>query len=143
MHPPQQGHEGFKRQVVFRIGADDWPLLEAAAHKHGSIQAAVLAGIRNLASCPAQAKPHTNSAPAKTADKPKTEHTPASEPIASDPDEELTVREAARLLDLKTGTVAGYIRSGRLPGRYDDGPTWRGWVTPRGAVSNYQRTRQA
>ncbi len=53
-------------------------------------------------------------------------------------DEEIRAREAARLLGLKTDTVAGYIRSGRLPGRYDAAPTWQGWVTTRAAVHAYQ-----
>jgi hypothetical protein len=42
---------------------------------------------------------------------------------------------------LKSGTVRGYIRSGRLPGRYDGDPTWRGWVTTRGAVEAYRAKR--
>src|SRR5919108_1527311 len=49
MHPPDPQKTGFKRQVVFRISTDDWPLLQQAAQEHGSIQAAVLAGLRALA----------------------------------------------------------------------------------------------
>lgn len=49
MHTDSTHPTGFKRQVVFRISAEEWPLLAAAAHEHGSIQAAVLAGIRALA----------------------------------------------------------------------------------------------
>lgn len=59
-----------------------------------------------------------------------------------DPHEEIRVREAAKLLGLKTDTVSGYIRSGRLPGRYDAAPSWRGWLTTRGAVTEYERTRR-
>jgi len=117
MHPPNPGQAGFKRQVVFRIGADDWPLLEAAAREHGSIQAAVLAGIRALThEATAKAAPEK---PPQQPDKPKS--TPAVPapvtPIPStahpDPDEEIPAREAAAVLGLKTSTISGYIRSGR------------------------------
>jgi hypothetical protein len=37
---------GFRRQVVFRIGEDDWPHLEAAAREHGGIQAGIIAALR-------------------------------------------------------------------------------------------------
>ena len=150
MHTNVPAQKGFKRQVVFRISAEEWPLLEAAARKHGSIQAAVIAGIRGLDS--PQPDPDM-AAPNKRETKPKLQKlprqptakptpTPLVETVAVDLDEEIRAREAAKLLGLKTDTVSGYIRSGRLPGRYDAAPTWRGWVTPRGAVSNYQRTRQ-
>lgn len=154
---------GFKRQVVFRIGADDWPTLEAAAREHGSIQAAVLAGIRALnparPATPGEA-PDTTAGQAESGQAkavPKTvlkrkrrrRETPASktpapspEPAALDADEEIRARDAARLLGLKTGTVSGYIRSGRLSGRYDEAPTWLGWLTTRGAVSDYQARRR-
>jgi hypothetical protein len=69
--------------------------------------------------------------------------TPPVEMAALDPHEEIRAREAAKLLGLKTDTVSGYIRSGRLPGRYDAAPGWRGWLTPRGAVIEYERTRRA
>jgi hypothetical protein len=36
----------FRRQVVFRIGEDDWPYLEAAAREHGGIQAGIIAALR-------------------------------------------------------------------------------------------------
>jgi len=62
VHTPTPGKAGFKRQVVFRIDADEWPLLEAAAREHGSIQAAVLAGLRALN--PTPNKPATEDAPA-------------------------------------------------------------------------------
>ena len=48
--------------------------------------------------------------------------------------EEITAREAAAILGIKPDSVRGYIRSGRLPGRYDGEPTWRGWLTTREAV---------
>src|SRR5581483_6492565 len=108
------------------------------------IQAAVIAGIHALA------KPEPTAAPRKAtkarASKRKRtqpvapDPTPASQPV-DDPNEELRAREAAKLLGLKTSTVSGSIRSGRLPGRYDDSPGWLGWVTTRGAVEHYRQQR--
>jgi hypothetical protein len=57
------------------------------------------------------------------------------------PEERIHAREAAALLDLKTGTVKGYIRSGRLPGHYEYGPEG-GWFTTRAAVTRYRRSRR-
>jgi Helix-turn-helix domain len=151
MHTTEPGHAGFKRQVVFRIGADDWQLLQAAAAEHGSIQAAVLAGIHALAPAPSEEQrseiaaatdqADTNDEPEPAA-KPKPSKakparpkpTPAA-PTDPDPNEEITCREAAQLLGLKTSTISGYIRSGRLPGYYSDR-----WLTSRRAVEAY-RTR--
>ena len=62
MHTPTPSQAGFKRQVVFRIDADDWPLLEAAAREHGSIQAAVLAGLRALAAGVTEPDPQPGAA---------------------------------------------------------------------------------
>ena len=99
---------------MIRVGPDDWPLRQQAAERHGSYQAALLAGLRSLTS-------------------------PAA---GFNLDEEIRAREAAKLLGLTTGTVAGYIRNGRIPGRYDDPPTWLGWVTTRRAVEAHRsRTR--
>jgi hypothetical protein len=138
MNPHIQPNPGFKRQVVFRIGTEDWPLLESAAREHGSIQAAVLAGIRALASPvpvgeagKAKVKELHNEALEASAEA-------ASVEVALDPYEEITAREAAALLGLQTSTVSGYIRSERLPGHYDGDPTWRGWLTTRGAVDAYK-----
>jgi hypothetical protein len=140
----QQG-SGFKRQVVFRIGTEDWPLLERAVDQFGSIQAAVVAGLRELASVPEGSvqdagaepsqKPSSRRAEGKSA-RPKTSRSP--EPSTH---EEIPAREAAEILGLKSGTVRGYIRSGRLAGRYDAEPTWLGWLTTRGAVEEYERAR--
>lgn len=58
-----------------------------------------------------------------------------------DADGELTAREAGALLGLKASTISGYIRSGRLPERYDGEPSWGGWMTTRAAVEAY-RSRQ-
>jgi hypothetical protein len=144
MHRSTPANTGFKRQIVFRIGADDWPLLEAAAREHGSIQAAALAGIRALAPSaepkpPAVSAPHTrpllvDPGEAATTVEPRSR--------SEEPDEEIPAREAAALLGLKTGTVSGYIRRGRLPGRYDSEPDWRGWLTTRAAVDSYARNRR-
>jgi hypothetical protein len=143
MHPPHQSQAGFKRQVVFRIDADDWTLLEAAAAEHGSIQAAVLAGIRALTPSTAnEAQAEHTPEPAKA--EPTTEEKSVrQEPIApaataTDPGQEIPAREAAALLGLKTSTVSGYIRSGRLSGRYDGEPNWRGWLTTPDAVAAYR-----
>ncbi len=147
MHTTTPSKAGFKRQVVFRIDADDWPLLERAAHEHGSIQAAVLAGIRALdrpqpdpdlaARKEPETKPNRQKASRRTPATPT--RTPPVETAVLDPHEEIRAREAAKLLGLKTDTLSGYIRSGRLPGRYDSAPTWRGWITTRGDVESYRR----
>ena len=158
MPSPRHGDGGFKRQVVIRVSPDDWPLLQQAAASHGSYQAALLAGLRSLTSPAAgKDKPSTGEAgPAARKTPTKRTHaaarkaavpdTPRSAPpAAAEPinlDEEIRAREAAKLLGLTTGTVAGYIRNGRIPGRYDDPPTWLGWVTTRRAVEAYRsRTR--
>lgn len=146
MHSTDSGNTGFKRQVVFRVGAEDWQALEAAAKEHGSIQAAVIAGIHALAKPEATAAPPKRNATKARASKRKRtqpvapDPTPAPQPV-DDPNEELRAREAAKLLGLKTSTVSGYIRSGRLPGRYDDSPGWLGWLTTRGAVEHYRQQR--
>ena len=137
---------GFKRQVVFRLDLEHWPLLEQAVAAHGSIQAAVLAGLRALGTPqadPLLAKASQPSQPAgKTREQRKEpEDTRATTAAQTNADEEIPARDAARLLGLKTGTVSGYIRTGRLPGRYDEAPTWLGWLTTRAAVDAY-RTRQ-
>ena len=67
--------------------------------------------------------------------------TPSSRKAEAEPLEELTAREAANALGLKTSTVSGYIRSGRLPGRYEGAPTWRGWMTTRSAVDEYLKRK--
>jgi hypothetical protein len=147
MHSRTPGQAGFKRQVVFRIDADDWPLLQAAVREHGSIQAAMLAGIRALTTAPTGTDAPAKKPPSRSASPKPAKPTPAPEtpaaPTASvaDPSEEISAREAAVLLGLKTSTVGGYIRSGRLAGRYDAEPSWRGWLTTRSAVTEYQQRR--
>lgn len=60
---------------------------------------------------------------------------------APDPDDEIPARDAANMLGLKTSTVSGYIRSGRLAGRYAGEPSWQGWLTTRSAVDAYRAAR--
>lgn len=142
MQPPNPGDAAFKRQVVFRISADEWPLLEAAASEHGSIQAAILAGLHALADERASAGDDPAEPPTAEA-----EREPAAQAedqaAAEDPDEEIRAREAAEILGLTRGTVAGYIRSGRLAGRHDNTLSGSGWVTTLRAVRAYQRRVQA
>lgn len=73
------------------------------------------------------------------ATKPQTQATPTSTP----PTTQLGTREAARILGLKVDTVAGYVRSGRLPGHYRDTPGSCGWVTNPRAVNAYKQRLQA
>lgn len=138
---------GFRRQVVFRLDLEHWPLLEQAVAAHGSIQAAVLAGLRALEGPPAEPERTDESRPSRVRAKATRKRDPKPAPPGADDlveaaaAEEIKAREAARLLGLKSGTVRGYIRSGRLPGRYDGGPTWRGWLTTRGAIEAYRARR--
>ena len=141
MHTSKPPPSGFKRQVVFRIGPDDWPLLEQAAAEHGSIQAAVLAGLRALEATRSTARelgeggsPHEEPSQGAAEDAPAA----TDKEIPPAADEEIRAREAAQILGLKSSTIAGYIRSGRLPGRYDETPGRMGWVTSRAAVKEYK-----
>lgn len=149
MPSAHHGDSGFKRQIVVRVGPDDWPLLQHAAAEHGSYQAALIAGLRALATPASPAGSTSNPLKAKVEPKAprnlgpgRTDAHPASVPPPPPIhlDEEIRAREAAKLLGLATSTVAGYIRSGRMPGRHDQAPTWLGWVTTRRAVETY-RTR--
>src|SRR5437763_279285 len=128
MHAPAPANAGFKRQVVFRLAPEEWSLLEAAVSRYGTIQAAVVAGLRALGGAPPLDEPITETvfAPAVSAKAPASaEHergrSSSVEKTAREV-EELTAREAAKALGLKTSTVSGYIRSGRLSGRYDAAP---------------------
>jgi hypothetical protein len=152
MHTPSPESAQFKRQVVFRISAQEWPLLEEAAVRHGSIQAALLAGLRALST-------DRPASVAETADAHAGDPRPVpavqrrSKPAGSrrvvngrretqSPNDELTAREAAALLGLASSTVKGYIRRGRIKGRYDESPTWRGWVMTRRELERYRRRRR-
>ena len=143
MDPGTPQEPAFKRQVVFRIGAEDWTLLQAAARAHGSIQAALVAALRSLAaSSEAVAEPSGSAAPSELRpDARRSGRTPAASPPppSTRNQDEIPSREAAKILGLKAGTVRGYIRAGRLPGRYDGEPDYRGWLTTRGAVDAYRR----
>ena len=133
---------GVKRQVVFRVRPEDWDLLQAAAAEHGSIQAAVIAGIRALRQSPGRVV----EPPIVVPNEPRAGAEPeapdrAEEQSAFEASDEITAREAAELLGVKADTVRGYIRSGRLPGRYVGEPDWRGWLTSQVAVTNYAARR--
>lgn len=134
MRTDHQLDSAFKRQVVFRISADGWPLLQAAVEEHGSIQAAVLAGLQALQET--QAGSPGESAPATPAGQAEPE--PTVEEDRWDPDEVLHARAAAVLLDLKASTVRAYISAGRMPGFHDETPGRSGWYTTRGAVEAYR-----
>jgi hypothetical protein len=128
---------GFRRQIVVRLDAEQWPLLQSAAAEHGSIQRAVVAALQALVqqAAPEPKKPHRGK-------RVKPSVPEATEKAADDEneshDEEISAREAATILGIKPDSVRGYIRSGRLPGRYDGEPTWGGWLTTREAVDRYR-----
>ena len=131
---------GFRRQVVFRLDQDEWRLLERAVATHGSIQAAVIAALQALDSPQRQSPPAPASEADAASSRPAASPSADAEATASDPldpDEEITAREAAQLLELKPDTVRAYIRTHRIAGRYDAEPTWRGWLTTRRAVTDY------
>lgn len=140
MNAPTPASPGFKRQVVFRLGVEEWPLLEAAVSEHGSMQAALLAGLRALNPTPEERDPteETRQKPRPSRRKPKRK---AAKSERSREEEEMSARDAAQLLGVKPDTVRGYIRTGRLPGRYEGEPTWRGWLTTRAAVESYRAGR--
>jgi hypothetical protein len=163
MHAPSPENAQFKRQIVFRVTPEQWPLLEQAAAKHGSIQAALLAGLRALIPDKPPATPTraageaARTAPEQGRVKPsrpkrqrganpgkrprKAQPTPKTEVATPSPEEEVMAREAAAVLGLKPSTVKGYIRAGRINGRYDEGPPWRGWVLTRRELERYRRNR--
>jgi hypothetical protein len=138
MHPSP-----FRRQVNFRVGADDWPLLEALAREHGGIQAGLLAAVRVYAVQRLQVA--SASPPAKAAE--ASPHGEAQSPADSGPETpqpsrsrepferrrpqaarrevarasvELNVLEAAPVLGLSPGSLRGAIRRGTRPGRRTD-----------------------
>lgn len=80
----------FRRQVVVRIPAEDWSLLEDAAREHGSQQAAVLAGLRELRrqrETPTTAKPAPRPAPPRSKEPPTDPPAPPTTPPGdADPD---------------------------------------------------------
>lgn len=142
MNAPTPKNPGFKRQVVVRLDAEEWPLLETAVAEHGSMQAAILAGLHAL-----KQRSGTEAVapkPNKKRQTPRGSQKPARKPVGKArpaADEEIPAREAAELLGIKPDTVRGYIRTGRLAGRYEGEPTWRGWLTTRSAIDAYRCAR--
>ncbi len=121
---PSTSPHAFRRQVTFRLGADDAPLLELAARAHGGIQAGIVAALRAYASQRLQPAAEREPEPAVLAAEPA----PASEQPKprqprSEPDEgtvELNLSEASDILDLTPATLRAGIREGRRPGRVRD-----------------------
>jgi hypothetical protein len=70
---------GFQRQVVFRITAEDWPLLEAAAKEHGSQQAAIIAALRALADSGARGRAASEAEPPEPVQNPKADAQPGEQ----------------------------------------------------------------
>jgi len=119
------------------------------AREYGSIQAALLAGLKALNAPPeqpaaAEAIPAAAARPCpkrKPTQQPPTRAEPPTQTL--DPDEEITAREAASQLDLKPSTVKSYIRNGKIDGRYDASPTWRGWVLTRREFERVRKRRRS
>jgi excisionase family DNA binding protein len=122
-------------------------LLQAAAAEHGSIQAAVIAGLHALRPEGTETSdeppdPLPTSAPGEALALGEPDGLEATDTRPGlEPDDEITAGEAAELLGLKANTIRGYIRTGRLPGRYDAAPDWRGWLVNRQAVTEYAEQR--
>ena len=141
MNNPPPTPDRFKRQVSVRVSPEESALLEAAAREHGSNQAALIAGLRALSPIPEKATNTAQAPKMATTEKPA-EETPSKTAAATnetpqlDPNEEILARQAAALLGLEISTVKGYIRSGRIDGRYDQE---RGWITTRRAVQGYAK----
>lgn len=146
MHTPQPSRAGFRRQVVVRLDPEQSALLDRAASEHGSIQAALVAALHALAhqkTGPPSGAKAAETQPVEPEPPTSTQEGQPKQPATTPEDcEEVTAREAAAILGLKPGTVRGYIRNGRLAGRYDDSPTWLGWLTTRGAVADYAIRRR-
>lgn len=126
---------GFRRQVTFRIGPEEAPLLEAAARVHGGIQAGVLAALRAYAAQRLQASLTEREAtealpspPRPPADEEKLQRQSArpSQHEGRPPDPapertvELNVSEAAPLLGLSAASLREKIKRGGHPGRRGD-----------------------
>lgn len=128
---------GFRRQVCFRLGRDEWPLLEAAIRAHGGIQAALIAALRTHAAKLLDDQLRIVSEPAEPARAagprrpPIADHHPrASARVARDPDirgddlVELNLAEAAPGLGIKPASLRKQIKSGRRPGRQGTNGYW-------------------
>ncbi|MGD0272782.1 MAG: hypothetical protein ABSB96_03530 [Gaiellaceae bacterium] len=129
---------GFRRQVVFRIGEDDWPYLETAAREHGGIQAGIIAALRAHAAQrlapPAEPSPvpellgatePTLESGRPVSSKRRAESARSEEDggatlasrSASRDMVELNVAEAAALLGLRPESLRSAIKRGARPGR--------------------------
>ena len=116
----QPSDNGFRRQVTFRIGPEDAPLLEVAARANGGIQAGIVAALRAYTAGrlqPAESEPERE--PQK--DTPTIEPTlpPAPRPTVplAGTMVELNIAEAAALLGLSATTLRERIKRGTHPGR--------------------------
>jgi hypothetical protein len=139
LESPSRTTSGFRRQIVFRIGEDDWPHLEAAAREQGGIQAGIIAALRAYAAQRLSAPP----TPVTVAEPP--EKTAAASPGAEEPAQprstrrrpepastrkqgeasgaaerelvELNLAEAAPIFGLTPTSLRAQIKRGTRPGR--------------------------
>jgi hypothetical protein len=124
----------FRRQVVFRIGEEDWPYLEAAAKEHGSIQAGIIAALRaqavrrlapeaeatptDVSPTPEVAVPARVEEPRRSSARSKVESHGARAACSTAQDTvELNVAEAAPVLGLQPDSLRAAIKRGARPGR--------------------------
>lgn len=115
--------DGFQRQVNFRISADDWPLLEAAARDHGGIAAGLLAGLRSLAE-----KRLATARPTATPPAPAPSEPPSERPEQQRESEWwLELAEVASILNTKPPTVRRWAETSATTSfaRDDDGDAVR------------------
>ena len=116
----------FRRQVTFRIGPEDAPLLELAARVHGGLQAGILAALRahaadRLRESPAREREpdEANEPPAESDAEAATAREPAV--LAFDQGEdnlvELNVGEASSILGISAAILRGQIKRGTASGR--------------------------
>jgi hypothetical protein len=117
MESNEQAPTGFRRQVTFRIGPADAPLLELVARAHGGIQAGIVAALRAHAAERLQPPP-TDKLSVKP-DAPAHEPEAARDREADESDEtvELNVGEAAAALRVTPSTLRERIKRGTHPGR--------------------------
>jgi len=130
---PRGNDGGFRRQVTFRIGAEDASFLDAAAREHGGIQSGILAALRAYAAQRLQAaatppvseEEDVGARAEASAEKPKPRkrlaprHKPAPlvPPPADDDLVELNVSEAGPILGLSPASLREKIKRGTHPGR--------------------------
>jgi hypothetical protein len=130
---------GFRRQVCFRVGPDEWPLLEAAVRRHGGIQAALVAALRTHASlldkpsdpdigqrndepqAPSSLQSADTPPPPTSRKRARQTSVAAVQPTNL---VELNLAEAAPLLGVTTATLRRQIKSGRRPGRQGENGYW-------------------